>query len=83
MSVGDMRVMSFDGAWSSRYFIKGTVNPRCWQLFVDTILDNFVKAHKLIGSKMQLNHVTKEDVSSPRVIAGAMMPTCMEGKKGM
>ena len=27
--VGDTKVTSFDGAWSSRYFIKGTVNPSC------------------------------------------------------
>ena len=31
-----------DGAWSSRYFIKGTVNPRCWHLFDDAILDTLV-----------------------------------------
>ena len=28
-----------DGAWSSRYFIKGTVNPRCWYSFEGAILD--------------------------------------------
>ena len=55
---GGTRVTSFDGAWSSRYFIKGTVNPRCWHFFDDAILDTFVerdgniKAHGLISGVM-------------------------------
>jgi hypothetical protein len=80
--VGDTKVTSFDGAWSSRYFIKGTVNSRYWYLFDDAILDAFVKAHKLIGGEMQRDHVTKEDAISPRVIGEAMMPTCTQEKRG-
>ena len=72
-----------DGAWSSRYFIERTMNPRCWHSFDDAILDTFVKrygtitAHGLIGGKKQRNHVTKDDVSSPMVLDEAVMPTCI------
>ena len=35
----------------------------------------------MIGGKKQHNHVPKEDVSSPRVLEEAVMPTCMQEER--
>ena len=49
--VSDTRVTSFDGAWSSMYFIEGTVNLRCWHLYDDTILDTVIRSRLGSGSQ--------------------------------
>ena len=43
--------------------------------------DENIKAHKLIGSMEQRNHVAKEEVSSPRVLEEAGMPTCTQEER--
>ncbi len=47
------------------------------QIFVEQKRDGTIKARKVIGGNKQHDYITKEDVSSPTVMAEAVMLTCM------
>ena len=51
------------------------------QYWIPLSREGNIKAHGLIGGVMHRNHVTKKDVSSPRVIEEAMMPTCVQEER--
>jgi hypothetical protein len=46
-------------------------------IFVEEKRDGKIKARKVVGRNKQQDYITKEDVSSPTVLAEAVMLTCM------
>ena len=46
-------------------------------IFVEEKRDGTIKARKVIGGNKQQDYITKEDVSSPTVMAEAVMLTCV------
>ncbi len=46
-------------------------------IFVEEKRDGTIKARKVIGGNKQCDYITKEDVSSPTVMAEAVMLTCV------
>ncbi len=46
-------------------------------IFVEKKQDGKIKARKVVGGNKQQDYITKEDVSSPMVLAEAVMITCM------
>ncbi len=46
-------------------------------IFVEEKQDGKIKARKVVGGNKQQDYITKEDVSSPRVSAEAVMLTCV------
>ncbi len=48
-----------------------------FHIFVEQKRDGLIKARKAISGNKQSNYITKEDVSSPTVIAMAVMLTCV------
>jgi hypothetical protein len=46
-------------------------------IFVEEKQDGKIKARKVVGGNKQQEYITKEDVSSPMVLAEAVMLTCV------
>jgi hypothetical protein len=66
--------------WHDSYKPKhwhGLTKKQKEQIFVEQKRDGLIKAQKVIGGNKQCNYITKEDVSSPTVIAKDVMLTCV------